>query len=119
MPKEIMLFDRTRKRKVVSRVSHCKTAWSKFAGLMLSLPIRDKCLVFHFDPPRKVDLHMLFVFFPIDVLFLDKKLKVVEIKENFMPFTFYMSRKKASYTIELPAHTVLAKRIRVGDRLGF
>ena len=114
-----MLFDRTRKRKVVSKVSHCNTAWSKFRGLMFSLPIRDRCLVFRFDPPRRVDLHMFFVFFPIDVLFLDKKRRVIEIKHNFLPFTFYLSGKKAGYAVELPARTILDRRIRVGDRLEF
>lgn len=114
-----MLYDRTRKRRIVSRVQHCKNAREKALGLMFSVPIKDKCLVLHFDPPRRVDLHMMFVFYPIDVIFLSKSKRVVEIKENFLPFTAYLSRKEASYAIELPDGTTLAKRIRLGDRLGF
>ena len=38
---------------------------------------------------------MFFVFFPIDVLFLDKNKKVVELKENFKPFSIYFPKNKA------------------------
>ena len=37
---------------------------------------------------------MLFVFYPIDVLFLDKNNIVVDKKDNFKPFTLYNSKKK-------------------------
>ncbi len=114
-----MLYDRTMKKKIVSKVRHCVSPWEKALGLMFSLPIKDRCLVFHFNPPRKVDLHMLFVFYPIDVLFLDRKMKVIEMKKNFLPFTVYLSRSKAGYAIELPAATIFEKKIRLGDKLVF
>jgi uncharacterized membrane protein (UPF0127 family) len=62
---------------------------------------------------------MMFVFFPIDVLFVDKNKKVVEIKESFMPFTFYNPEKKAKYVVELPAGAVKETKTSVGDRIGF
>ncbi len=76
----------------------CRSAWNKARGLMFS---RKKNLVFVFDDEERRSLHMFFVFFPIDVLFLDKNKRVVEIKKNFMPFTFYKSKEKAQYIIEL------------------
>lgn len=114
-----MLYDRTRRKNIVSKVEHCITPWQKSLGLMFSLPIKDECVIFHFDPPRKIDLHMFFVFYPIDVLFLDKSRKVVEIKERLMPFTMYMSKKKVDYAVELPNRTVFEKKITIGDRLTF
>ena len=114
-----MLSNLTRKCRIVSKVRHCKTAREKAIGLMFSLPIRDRCLVFHFDPPRRVDLHMFFVFYPIDVLFLDRSRKVVEIKEHFLPFTVYLSRKKAAFVVELPNGTIPEKRIHIGDKMAF
>ena len=57
--------------------------------------------MFVFDKEKRISLHMLFVFFPIDVLFLDKNRKIIEIKKNFKPFTFYKSKNKANYVVEL------------------
>ena len=114
-----MLYNHTRKGRIVSKVRHCRNSGEKARGLMFSLPIRDECLVFHFNPPKKIDLHMMFVFYPIDVIFLDKGRKVVEMKENFLPFTLHISRKKANYVVELPNGAINAKEIRLGDRLDF
>lgn len=86
----------------------CKSAFSKALGLMFS---RKKTLIFIFSKEKTISLQMFFVFFPIDVLFLDKNKKVVEIKKNFKPFTFYTSRKKAKYIIEVPERTTA----RIGD----
>ena len=76
----------------------CKSSFSKMRGLMFS---RKKNLIFVFGSPRKISLHMFFVFFPIDVLFLDENKRVIEIKRDFMPFTFCRSKKEAGYAVEL------------------
>ena len=76
----------------------CRSAWSKARGLMFS---RKRNLMFVFDDEERRGLHMFFVFFPIDVLFLDKNKRIVEIKKNLMPFTFYKSKEKAMYVVEL------------------
>ncbi|MBR9691161.1 DUF192 domain-containing protein [Candidatus Woesearchaeota archaeon] len=76
----------------------CRSAWSKARGLMFS---RKKNLVFVFDDEKRRNLHMFFVFFPIDVLFLDKDKKIVEIKKNFKPFTYYKPKNKVKYIVEI------------------
>jgi len=60
-------------------------------------------------------IHMFFVFYPIDVLWLDSKMKVVD-KRRVYPFMPYAaSREPAKYVFEIKnAGTVL-----VGDRLRF
>ena len=58
---------------------------------------------------------MFFVFFPIDILFLDKNKKIIEIKKNFRPFSFYKSREKAKYVVEI-AEENNYKAIKIGDR---
>jgi uncharacterized membrane protein (UPF0127 family) len=75
--------------------------------------------VFVFEKEKIVPLHMFFVFFPIDVVYLDKKRKVVEIKENFMPFTFYNPNKRAAYVVELPKGSVKSSNTKIGDTLRF
>ncbi len=58
---------------------------------------------------------MFFVIFPIDVLFLDKNRKVVDLKENFKPFTFYTPKAKAKYVIELPNGIIKKTNTRIND----
>ncbi|MBW2965768.1 DUF192 domain-containing protein [Candidatus Woesearchaeota archaeon] len=90
----------------------CKDMWSKARGLMFS---RKKNLVFIFDKEKRISLHMFFVFFPIDVLFLDKDKRIVEIKRNFRPFSFYTSKNKARYVVEL----VEENNYKIGDKVKF
>jgi uncharacterized membrane protein (UPF0127 family) len=90
----------------------CTSAWSKARGLMFS---RKKTLVFEFKQDMHVPLHMLFVFFPIDVLYLDKDKQVIEVKKDFKPFTFFTPRAKARYVVELPYRS----NAKVGDSVTF
>ncbi len=95
----------------------CKSFISKAIGLMFALKPRN--LLFVFDSEEIHSLHMLFVFFPIDVVFLDKNKKVVEINESFKPFTFYRPRKKAMYILEMAKGSVRRYRVKVGTRMNF
>ena len=77
----------------------CKSIWSQTRGLMFS---RKKTLIFEFDKEINVNLHMFFVFFPINVYFLNKNKEVIEIKENFKPFAIYKPKNKFKYIVESP-----------------
>ena len=92
----------------------CKHLFSKMMGLMFSKP---KVLIFVFNKERKIALHMFFVFFPIDVVFLDGNKMVVEIKRNFKPFTFYKSKKRARYVIEFPIGIIDNNSIKIDHKL--
>lgn len=78
---------------------------------------KPKVLVFVFDKEKRITLHMFFVFFPIDVVFLDENKRVTEIKMNFRPFTVYKSRKRAKYVIEFPLGIINNKNIEINDKL--
>ena len=59
-------------------------------------------------------IHMLFVFFPIDVLWLDKSCRVVDKKENIQQFSLsHTPQKPGQYIVELPAGS--AKEIEIGN----
>ena len=62
---------------------------------------------------------MFFVFFPIDVVLLDSKKRIVAIKENFMPFTFYAPKVAFRYAIELTAGIIRKNHLKHGDSLIF
>lgn len=82
----------------ISDVEICENEWSKARGLMFS---KKKNLLFFFDKPQRVTFHNFFVFFPIDLIFLDEEMRVVEIKEDFKPFRIYKPKNKAKYVLEL------------------
>jgi len=68
---------------IINKAKLCKNIFCKAFGFMFRFKKPDKAPVFIFNTERRADLHMLFVFFPIDVLFLDKNKQVIDIKKNF------------------------------------
>ncbi len=79
-------------------VQECKNWFSIFRGLMFS---KRKNLLFVFDKERKVNIHMLFVFFSIDIYWLDEDFKIIDLKKKVKPFTFAGSDKNAKYVLEI------------------
>lgn len=83
----------------------------------LGLMFRTKHnLIMTFPQPRKISLHNFFVFYPLDILLLDEHKKIIEIKQNFQPFTFYTSTQNAKYVIELAERNNICQ---INDRLEF
>lgn len=60
-------------------------------------------------------IHMFFMFFSIDTLFLDKNNKIVYLKENVKPWTVIGPKKNAYSVIEIPAGSITKYGIQVGD----
>ncbi len=112
-----MIRNATKKRIIADAHYDFKSPFSKALGLMFAM--NPKNLVFYFKKEKIIPLHMFFVLFPIDVLFLDKNKKVVEIKENFRPFTCYTPRAKAKYVIELSKGAVKKSKTEIGDIISF
>ncbi|HLC46860.1 MAG TPA: DUF192 domain-containing protein [Candidatus Nanoarchaeia archaeon] len=103
--------------RIVAKCRFCASVWSKALGLMFSRRKPGLGLIFIFRRPIKAALHMLFVFYSLDVLFLDANRRIIEIKQDFRPFSFYTPEKAAVFVIELTAGK--AARCRIGDRLEF
>jgi len=101
-----------------SNVMLCDGNLSKIIGLMFSKK-QNKTLVLKFNQEKMIALHMFFVFYTIDVLFLDKNKIVVDKKEKFSPFTLYNSKKKAMYAIELPEEIIKKTKTEIGDKIKF
>ena len=106
----------TKKTLLAKDAKPCKSIFSRTRGLMFSKP---RPLIFVFEKEKIIPLHMLFVFYPIDALFLDKNKIVVEIKENFMPFTLYSPKKKSKYILELPKDIIRETKAGIGDKIEF
>jgi len=107
-----MIINKTKQQVLSKTHKDCKSTWSKARGLMFS---KQKTLVFYFKKPQIVSLHMAFVFFAIDVLFIDENSTIVEIKRNFTPYSYYKPKKKAKIVIEIPAFNL--KDTEVDDEI--
>ena len=62
-------------------------------------------------------VHTFWMFFPIDILFLDRNLTVLSMIENLRPFRVTWPRWQATSVVELAAGTVARTGLRVGDEL--
>ncbi|MCI0410065.1 MAG: DUF192 domain-containing protein, partial [Acidobacteria bacterium] len=62
-------------------------------------------------------IHTLGMMFDIDVIFLDKDLRVVGVHEVIHPFSMTGLYLNAESALELPAHTIFKTRTAVGDEL--
>ena len=114
-----MLLNKTTDKQVIAKVRLAKSTWEKLQGLMFEKNQKfDYALIFILpqESIARATIHMLFVFFPIDVVYLDKNKKVVDIVSNLQPFTPSCSPKKPSkFFIELPPGK--SKGISLGDTL--
>lgn len=87
---------------------------SRARGMMFrrSFP-EGEALVFEFSSERRVGIHMLFVAFSLDVVFLDKDGVVVSVR-TLRPWIGYASESAAT-VVELPEGA--AEGVEEGDRL--
>ena len=116
--KSMKIKNKTSNFELSRNAALCSGIWPKFLGLMFSGK-SGRALVLKFEEEIIIFLHMIFVFYPIDVLFLDEKKFVVDKKENFRPFTFCNSGSKAMYAVELPGGTINGSKTKIGDKIEF
>ncbi len=107
-----MIINKTNGNTISEQEMVCKTVMSQALGLMFR---QKKNLIMIFPKEKVISLHMFFVFYPINVLVLDKDKRIVEIKRNFKPFTFWKSKEKGKYAVEV----AMSGRYIVGDALVF
>ena len=109
---------RVGKRVVVKKVEHADHDLKRFLGLMFRKGF-DGAMVFHLDMETTIlaSVHMLFMRFPIDVLFLDSKKRVVD-KARLRPWALnYTPKRPARFVVEMRAGR--AKGIKLGDRVSW
>ncbi|MAG47371.1 hypothetical protein CL617_02095 [archaeon] len=106
---------------IVENVKYCDSLFSRAKGLMFSKELKDTeglILVSDNESIVKSTIHTFFCFYSMDVLWLNKDLKVVDKKENLKPFKLSIKPKKPSkYVLELKNGK--SKDIKIGDRLTF
>ncbi|MFZ0805241.1 MAG: DUF192 domain-containing protein [Candidatus Sulfotelmatobacter sp.] len=109
-------FNRTRETFLATSLSVANTHWTRLRGL-LGLRSED------FPDGRGLwivpchGIHTLGMGFPIDVLYLDRTLTVVDIRSDVRPWRFAPIRSQATSVLELPSRTAVQTRTSVGDKI--
>lgn len=102
--KKIILTDKAGNEHIVAeKVSIADNFYTRFLGLMGQKQLPDKYALL-LSPCSSI--HMMFMRFAIDVIYVDKDLNVVKVTKNIKPWRLDMGHRKAKYTIELPAGTI-------------
>ncbi len=113
-----MIRNKTRDTILAEEVKRCDSMFSRASGLMFRFPLKaGHAYLFPFDPPQRPWIHMLFVFFPIDMIFLDENNKVVHLEEA-KPFQLrIVPRADTIILLELPPGTIELSKTQLGDTI--
>ncbi len=119
MTKLITIKNLTKQTILTHRGKILTREYQKAIGLMFSIKKSDFGLIFSFNREQYIPLHMFFVFYSIDVLYLSQDKKVIEMKKHFKPFTLYNPKHKASYVIEIPNNRINKTHTEINDIISF
>ncbi len=105
--------------KIISKAKLCNDFASQLRGLMFSRKLKKgKSLILDRGYESRVDsgIHMLFVFFSLDVIFLNSEKEVVDIREAYPFVSFITPKVKTRYVIEMNKGE---NKLKIGDRITF
>ena len=102
------------KRVLLGNCRIAKSFMSRFLGLMGKKEIaKDEAVVF----PRCNSIHMFFMRFPIDVIFVDDHGVVVSLFPMLKPWRLVTPQKGAKHAIEMGAGRCRELGIEIGTKL--
>lgn len=101
-------------KKILSEVKIAKNSIDRLKGLMFDHDMKDMDAFFI---PHCNWIHTMFMKFPIDVVYLDNKYKVIDTDSNVLPWRMCMPRFKARHVLELKSGFLLNNKICTGEVL--
>ena len=115
-PSDGQAFNRTRRAHLATALAVADTHWTRLRGL-LGLGSNDfrNGSGLWIVPCHGV--HTLGMGFPIDVLYLDRGLKVVDLRPEVRPWRFTPVLRHATSVLELPCGTAAETNTAVGDTI--
>jgi hypothetical protein len=110
----MIICNLTRNTLIADKAITANTMFKRMAGLLG----RDRfnsgeALVI--TPCRSI--HMLFMKFPLDIIFIDRANTVVGLCPNIRPFQFSPFFPRSHSAIETPAGTIAASQTQMGDSI--
>jgi len=122
-----MIRNKTKNVTLATEIEFANSMFSKARGLMFrsALP-NGKSMLFTFGSEDHVGIWMLFMRFPIDLVYLDSRKRIISIYENIKPINLnpntwkvYYPNTPAKYVLELSQGTVKKTGTELGDILDF
>ena len=115
-PADGQAFNRTRQAHLATALAVADTHWTRLRGL-LGLGSHDfrNGSGLWIVPCHGV--HTLGMGFSIDVLYLDRGLKVVSVQSEVRPWRFTPVLRQAASVLELPCGTAVKTKTAVGDTI--
>ncbi|MBT6045122.1 DUF192 domain-containing protein [Candidatus Woesearchaeota archaeon] len=108
---------RNKKRNFKTKSRICYTPQSQAKGLMFSKKLeQNKSILIKFSKEKNIPIHMFFVFFPIDAVWINKDYKIVHIERNIKPFRPLINPNKPSIAV-LETQKNATKNLKIGDKL--
>jgi uncharacterized membrane protein (UPF0127 family) len=104
---------------IARNIEFTRTTFSQVMGLMFrkSMP-HDYSMIFILKKPSQVSIHMLFVFFPIDVIFLNEEKKIMGLS-RLRPWVGYKAMEDIKYIIEMRAGTIEMFHLCAGGQMEY
>jgi len=109
-----MLITENKEIIIARKVIIADTFLRRFVGLMgkLSLASHEALMLV---PCSQV--HTMFMFFPLDLLFLDEDMVIVKIVYHLRPFSISPNVKNAKYVVEMKSGTLEGLELKEGERV--
>ena len=109
-------FNQTRQTYLATALAVADTHWSRLRGL-LGLKSTDFGHGFGLWIVPCHGVHTLGMGFPIDVIYLDQILTVIEIRRELRPWRVAPIRRLATSVLELPCRTAAETSTALGDKI--
>jgi uncharacterized membrane protein (UPF0127 family) len=104
---------------IAKKIEFARTTFRHILGLMFRKKIPyDYSMIFILKKPSQVGIHMLFVFFPIDVIFLNEEKKIMGMSP-LRQWVGYKAMKDIKYIIEMKAGTIEMFHLCTGEEMEF
>ena len=103
---------------LATNAKYCENILPRAKGLMFSKPLKQGSAIVLVSPKEGIletTIHMMFVFFPLDIVWLNKNKEVVDFCKGVKPFTFVAPKKAAKYVLELPCG--VCENLKLGDKI--
>lgn len=104
---------------IAKNIDFARTMFRQALGLMFRKYIPyDYSMIFILKKQSHVSIHMLFVFFPIDVIFLNEEKKIIALSP-LRPWVGYKAMEDIKYIIEMKAGTIEMFHLCAGGQIEF
>ena len=109
-------FNRTRQAWLATALALADTHWTRLRGLLGVNPNDFRSGSGLWIVPCH-GVHTLGMGFPIDVLYLDRAMTVIDIRTGLRPWRFAPVRRQATSVLELPSHVAADTGTAIGDTI--